>query len=59
MNSSSRMPPDSALQRTGTHKVLGRQRPNPARNLAPRAREPIGRRVVAELGGWVASLPQS
>jgi hypothetical protein len=42
--------PNSALQRAGTHKVLGRGRPSPARGLLPRARVLKGQRAVAELG---------
>jgi hypothetical protein len=42
--------PNSALQRTGMHKVLGRGRPSLTRGLAPRARVLIGWRAVAELG---------
>jgi hypothetical protein len=41
---------NSALQRTGTHKVLGRGRPSPSRGLLPRARVLNGQRAVAELG---------
>jgi len=44
------MPPNSALQRAGHDKVLGRGRPSSARGLAPRARVLIGWRAVAELG---------
>jgi hypothetical protein len=43
-------PPNSALQRSGTHKVLGRGRPNSARGLLPRARVLMRWRAVAELG---------
>jgi hypothetical protein len=38
------------LQRTGTHKVLGRGRPSPAHGLLSRARVLMRRRAVAELG---------
>jgi hypothetical protein len=44
------MPPNSALQRSGTHKVLGRGRPSPAHSLLPRARVLIRWRAAAELG---------
>jgi hypothetical protein len=43
-------PPNSALQRSGTHKVLGRGRPNSARGLLPRARVLMRWRAAAELG---------
>jgi hypothetical protein len=42
--------PNSALQRTGTHKVLGRGRPSQERTRALRARVLIGWRAAAELG---------
>jgi hypothetical protein len=42
--------PNSALQRSGTHKVLGRGRPSLPRGLLPRARVLIGWRASAELG---------
>jgi hypothetical protein len=44
------LPPNSALQRAGTHKVLGRGRPKPAQGLLPRARVLIRWRAAAELG---------
>jgi hypothetical protein len=44
------MTPNSALQRAGAHKVLGRGRPSPARGLMPRARVLIRWRAAAELG---------
>jgi hypothetical protein len=43
-------PPNSALQRAGTHKVLGRGRTSLPRSLVPRARVLIGWRAAAELG---------
>jgi hypothetical protein len=42
-------PPNSALQRSGTHKVLGRGRPSLSRGLLPRARVLIRWRAAAEL----------
>lgn len=44
------VPSNSALQRTGDDKVLGRGRPRLARGLASRARVLKGWRAVAELG---------
>ncbi len=41
--------PNKSLQRSGTHKVLGRGRPSQERTRALRARVPKGRRAVAEL----------
>jgi hypothetical protein len=45
-----RPPPNSALQRAGTHKVLGRGRSGEVLEQVMRARVLIGRRAVAELG---------
>jgi len=42
--------PNSALQRSVTHKVLGRGRPSLPRGLLPRARVLIRWRAAAELG---------
>jgi len=42
--------PNFALQRTGTHIVLGRGRPGTTRGLPPRARVLMRWRAVAELG---------
>jgi hypothetical protein len=42
--------PNKSLQRSGTHKVLGRGRPSLERTRALRARVLKGRRAVAELG---------
>jgi hypothetical protein len=42
--------PNSALQRAGTHKVLGRGRPSAESTRALRARVLSGRRAAAELG---------
>jgi hypothetical protein len=42
--------PNSALQRSGTHKVLGRGRPSLPRGLLPRARVLMRWRAAAELG---------
>jgi hypothetical protein len=42
--------PNSASQRSGTHKVLGRGRPSPAHGLLPRARVLTRWRAAAELG---------
>jgi hypothetical protein len=42
--------PNSALQRTGKHKVPGRGRDGEERGLLPRARVLIGWRAAAELG---------
>jgi hypothetical protein len=44
------LPPNSALQRAGTHKVLGRGRPSAERTRALRARVLIRWRAAAELG---------
>jgi hypothetical protein len=44
------MTPNSALQRTVTHKVLGRGRPRQERTRALRARVLIRWRAAAELG---------
>jgi hypothetical protein len=46
----SAVPPDSALQQMGTHKVLGRGWPSAERTRALRARVLIGRWPAAELG---------
>jgi hypothetical protein len=43
------MSPNSALQRAGTHKVLGRGRPSAERTRALRARVLIRWRAAAEL----------
>jgi hypothetical protein len=43
------VPPNSALQRSGTHKVLGRGRPSLPRGLLPRARVLMRWRAAAEL----------
>ena len=44
-------PPNSALQRTGTHKMLGRGRPSGSASRERwRARVLIGWRAAAELG---------
>ncbi len=45
-----RTAPNKSLQRSGTHKVLGRGRPSVKRTRALRARVLKGRRAVAELG---------
>jgi hypothetical protein len=42
--------PNKSLQRSGTHKVLGRGRPSLERTRALRARVLKGQRAVAELG---------
>jgi hypothetical protein len=47
---SARQPPNSTLQRTGTHKVLGRGRPSQERTRALRARVLMDQWPVAELG---------
>jgi hypothetical protein len=44
------VPPNSALQRSVTHKVLGRGRPSPAHGLLPRARVLKRWRAAADLG---------
>jgi hypothetical protein len=44
-----RRPPNKSLQRSGTHKVLGRGRPSAERTRALRARVLKGRRAAAEL----------
>jgi hypothetical protein len=44
------MPPNSALQRAGTHKALGRRRPSAERTRALRARVLNRQRAAAELG---------
>jgi hypothetical protein len=44
------VPPNSALQRTGIHKVLGRGRARLLRASASRARVLNCRRAVSELG---------
>jgi hypothetical protein len=45
------MPPNKSLQRSGSHKVLGRGRPSAETAHGHwRARVLIGRRAVAELG---------
>jgi hypothetical protein len=44
------MPPNSALQRTGMHKVLGRGRARVLRLSASRARVLMRWRAAAELG---------
>jgi len=51
------VPPNSALQRAGKHKVLGRGRPS-LHLLCGRwcARVPKRRRAVAELGSWSAAV---
>jgi len=41
--------PNKSLQRSGTHKVLGRGRPSAERTRALRARVLKGRRAAAEL----------
>jgi hypothetical protein len=46
----STVPPNSALQRSGTRKVLGRGRPASCAYGRWRARVLIGRRAAAELG---------
>jgi hypothetical protein len=43
-------PPNKSLQRSGTHKVLGRGRPSAEITRALRARVLKGRRAAAELG---------
>jgi hypothetical protein len=48
--------PNSALQRTGTHKVLGRGRSHVLLEQVMRARVLMRWRAVAELGSW-ATLP--
>jgi hypothetical protein len=47
--------PNSALQRTGTHKVLGRGRVRVMRSPFPRARVLIRRRAAAELDSQATS----
>jgi hypothetical protein len=42
-------PPNKSLQRSGTHKLLGRGRPSRERTRALRARVLRGRRAAAEL----------
>jgi hypothetical protein len=42
-------PPNQALQRAGTHKVLGRGRPSLPRGVLPRARVLMRWRAVADL----------
>jgi hypothetical protein len=43
------MSPNKSLQRSGTHKVLGRGRPSAERTRALRARVLKGQRAAAEL----------
>jgi len=51
------LPPNSALQRTGTHKVLGRGRPSAIFLCGRwRARVLMRRRAVAELGSYTTDL---
>jgi hypothetical protein len=45
-----RSAPNKSLQRSGTHKVLGRGRPSAESTRALRARVLKGRRAAAELG---------
>src|SRR5690606_27550198 len=51
------MPPNSALQRSGTHELLGRGRPSLLRGLLPRARVLIRWRAAAELGSQATRRP--
>jgi hypothetical protein len=44
--------PNKSLQRSGTHKVLGRGRPSAESTRALRARVLEGRRAAAELSRW-------
>ncbi len=44
--------PNKSLQRSGTHKLLGRGRPSAERTRALRARVLEGRRAAAELCHW-------
>jgi hypothetical protein len=54
------MAPNSALQRAGTHKVLGRGRPSRGGTRERwRARVLMGRRAAAELGSYANSLLSS
>jgi hypothetical protein len=48
--------PNKSLQRSGTHKVLGRGRPSAERTRALRARVLKGRRAAAELSRYAAPL---
>jgi hypothetical protein len=51
MNKLTMVSPNKSLQRSGTHKVLGRGRPSvEMAHERWRARVPKGRRAVAELG---------
>jgi hypothetical protein len=47
--SASHLSPNKSLQRSGTHKVLGRGRPSAESTRALRARVLRGRRAAAEL----------
>jgi hypothetical protein len=44
------MPPNKHMLRTGTHKVLGRGRPNQVPRSAPRTRVLPGLRAGADVG---------
>jgi hypothetical protein len=49
-DTSSPLSPNKSLQRSGTHKLLGRGRPSAERTRALCARVLRGRRAAAELG---------
>jgi hypothetical protein len=50
------MPPNKSLQRSGTHKVLGRGRPSREATRALRARVLKWRRAAAELSRYAALI---
>ncbi len=50
------MSPNKSLQRSGTHKVLGRGRPSLLLHSLLRARVLKGRRAAAELSRWATDF---